>query len=573
MANLDLTQFKDFFINDVEEKIQNLNEGLLKIENNTAEENSLDEMMRFAHSIKGASATMGYNHLVTLTHIMEDVFDYARHGKLQLDESLISQLFTALDKIKQSVEQIKKNNTEIDFSDFSEELKKNTGVATESPTEKKNNERQKVERPKVEPPKLEPKNPDTIKKETSPTVTFTTKSEGLDFIKVKVTKLDNLMNLTEELLLEKLNLEELQGLMKENDDIKKNFKNIVEKMDGLIKETQYNVMESRLVAINQVFMQYPRLVRDLSKLQDKTIKLNIEGGEIELDRSIIDQLSEPLNHLLRNAVDHGIEKNGTITIGATREKDFAIISVIDDGMGIDLKKMIKKGVESKVILASEESKYTNMVPSEHPSIIPAIFDDLLFNPQISTSDHVTEVSGRGVGLNAVKNFVDSVGGSISVSMLPKGTAFQLKIPLSLVMISVLLVESAQHKYAIPLTSIFSSITLEPHQIRKVLTYDVGIHNGMEFPIIKLDQLFGLSIAEDNKAVRKVVLVKNESQVLGLAVDDLIREQEVVVKPLSVILKENDFFSGVSIIGSGKTVPIIDVHGLNRHLINNISTQA
>lgn len=565
MSNLDLSQFKDFFINDVEENLSKMNQGLIEIEKNTHTENTLDELMRHSHSIKGASATMGYKHMAFLTHVMEDVFDFSRHGRLQINDELIDLLFSALDKLEQSLDGLRNNLEEIDFTDFANQLKQKTGVATDGIGKSINRDDNKPVQDIPEKPQISQTEQTASANNTAPT------NEGLDFIKVRVTKLDKLMDLLEEFIMEKLNLEEISKICPEKSDIKGKVNVSVTRLDRLIKETQYHILASRLVPINQVLIQYPRFVRDLAHDQDKTIELIMNGGDIELDRSIIEKISEPLNHLIRNAIDHGIEKQGTIIISASREKDYAFIKVEDNGTGLNLKKIIESALKNKVIKQTEHDEYIKFIPAQMPATLPKIFADLIFNPIITTSEKVTEISGRGVGLAAVKNFANAVGGSITVEMMPKGTSFQLKIPLSLSMIGTLMVRCGEQQYAIPLSSIVSSISIDPGQIKRVLDYDVGIHNNSEFPIIRIKHLFkqepNYPSGQNNENL--VVLVKNENQILGLAVDELIKEQDVVVKPLSSIFKNNNFFSGVTIIGNGKTVPIIDVNGINNYLTKSI----
>jgi two-component system chemotaxis sensor kinase CheA len=326
-------------------------------------------------------------------------------------------------------------------------------------------------------------------------------------------------------------------------------------LSRLVSELQYNVMQSRLVPIGFVFSRFPRMVRDLAKQQKKELDLEMMGSDIELDRAVIDEIGESLVHLLRNAVDHGMEapdarkkagksSQGTIRITAERTNSFAIIKVSDDGQGLDLEEIKSTAIKNKVL--SPEATTEELIQS------------IFFG--VSTTKKVTAVSGRGFGLNIVKNKIESLGGSVKVETEPqKGTTFIIEIPLTLAIIKALFIKVAGKTYAIPLASVERLITVNRADIKGILNYEAIVLNEEDTPITRLDILF--KAPSLGLRAQPIVIVKQGEEKLGLAVDAFLTAQEIVIKPLNKLVRENKYFSGSTIIGSGEVVLILDVANL------------
>jgi two-component system chemotaxis sensor kinase CheA len=314
-------------------------------------------------------------------------------------------------------------------------------------------------------------------------------------------------------------------------------------------------MQSRLVPIGYVFSRFPRMVRDLAKQQKKEVNLEMMGSDIELDRAVIDEIGESLVHLLRNAVDHGMETlearkkagkpaQGTIRITAEQTKSFAIIKVSDDGRGLDIEEIKSTAIKNKVL--SPEATTEELIQS------------IFFG--VSTTKKVTAVSGRGFGLNIVKNKIESLGGSVKVETEPqKGTTFIIEIPLTLAIIKVLFIEAAGKTYAIPLASVERLVTVNRADIKGILNNEAIVLNEDDIPITRLDILF--KAPSLGLRAQPIVIVKKGEEKLGLAVDAFLTAQEIVIKPLNKLVRENKYFSGSTIIGSGEVVLILDVTNL------------
>lgn len=537
-----MSQYKDLFVSEVKENLQNLSSDLLNLEKDSENKDILNALMRYSHSIKGASATMGYTKMALLTHLMEDIFDYARNDKLKINSEIIDLVLQSIDKITESLVQIVEKNEEMDITEEAENLKKITGVA---PSEIKIVKQVKSGESKKKTPEV----------------------NLADYINVPIKRLDALLDLTEELIIEKLFFDDLyKKLEGENNKQYPELKNEVNRLNRIVSDIQHQVIELRLVPIDVIFIHFTRMVRDLAGAQKKQVDFNIKGGELELDRSIIEKMADPITHMIRNSIDHGIEQEGTIQINAKREKGYAIISIEDNGKGINLEKLIEKAVKMNLITENDKKLYQKAIPAKRPVMMPKIFDSILFNSHISTSEKVTEISGRGVGLNVVREFLDSVGGIIEVEILEKGTRFNIQIPFSLAIINALILKVGNSLYALPLSSIKHTVIVQNSDIKKVLDKDVAVIEGNDVPLISLKKIFGIKFDDGKNSKNIVILIQVNNDVFGLVVDELAKEEEIIVKPIPTVFKKSKVFSGVTILGKGQAVPIIDTAGLISDLI-------
>ena len=374
-------------------------------------------------------------------------------------------------------------------------------------------------------------------------------------VRVDIEKLDSLLNLVGELVINKTRLEQI-GITHRLTELVET----IEQMDRVTTDLQSVVMKVRMVPVGQVFNRFPRMVRDLSRDLEKEINLIIEGEETELDRTVIDEIGDPLVHLLRNSIDHGIElpeerkAKGKSAIGEVRliarhEGNNVIIMVEDDGKGINADVIKRKAVQKGLITQAEADKMDNNEAVK-----------LVFLPGFSTAEVVTDVSGRGVGMDAVKNKIESLGGLVDVeTKLDEGSKFKIRLPLTLAIIQALLIKIQEEIYAIPLGSIDSTINISTDDIKTVQNQEVILLRGQIIPIIRLANLLNVpQKTENNSNDLFVVIVHMGDQKAGIIVDNLIGQQEIVIKTLGKLLAGIKVIAGATILGNGQVALILDV---------------
>lgn len=376
-------------------------------------------------------------------------------------------------------------------------------------------------------------------------------------LRVEISRLDNLMNLVSELIIIKTRLD---GMDEKVESQKR--RETVEYLERITSNLHDAVMKVRMVPIENVFNRFPRVVRDLARELEKNIVLVIEGAETELDRTVIDEIGDPLIHLIRNAADHGIETpeervkkgkpaQGTIKLKAYHDGNNVVIEISDDGKGIDIKRVLKTAID-KGLIDKEQSR--NL---KEPEII-----SFMFEPGFSTKDKVTDISGRGVGLDVVKTKIESLGGGIEIKTQPdKGTTFLIRLPLTLAIIQALMVMVGDEKYAIPLSAIKETIIVSSKDIKKVQKSEVTLLRGNVIPIVRLYDILDVKVDTVNKQDLTVVIVKKGEKDIGLVVDGLIGQQEIVIKSLGNFLKNIKFIAGATILGDGKVALILDVNSI------------
>lgn len=519
-------KYKDVFLSKAKKDLIVMNRSLLKLEKEPKDTSSINDIFRAAHTFKSSSAMMGYDQTSRLCHAMEDMLDGIKKNRIKL-EICIEALFKCFDTLELLMREIANNKEERDTTVLTDEIYKLSGIKHAQGVFVKDDETEI---------------PEDISAEFA--------VAKLTSLNVKIELLDTLMRLSEELLIGQMRIEKVR----ESVDIPE-LSAAVDSLGRVITDLQYNVMQSRMVPLAYVFERYPRMVRDIAKKEQKEVDLKMEGMDIELDRTVVDEVGECLVHLLRNAIDHGIETPaerkktgksamGTIRLNAKRARDFSIIEVSDDGAGLDLTQIrtaaVKKGLVS--------TKATN----------EELTDAIFFGA--STSEKVSEVSGRGFGLNIVKKRVESLGGSVSVTTeSKKGTKFIIEVPLSLAIIETLFVGVGSNTYAIPVANIERLISVDKKNVKGMIDADAVILNNESVPVTRLDLLFKVK----SQALEKqpIVIVRRGQDRLGLAVDSLMETQEIVIKPLHALARKNKYLSGSTIIGSGEVVSILDVGNL------------
>ncbi|MFA0821600.1 MAG: chemotaxis protein CheW [Methanomethylovorans sp.] len=374
-------------------------------------------------------------------------------------------------------------------------------------------------------------------------------------IRVNIERLDNLMNLVGELIINKIRLNQLATGIKSKD-----LEEALGTLDRLTNEIQTEVMESRMVPIDQIFSRFPRMIRDLAKSEGKQINLVIEGKEIELDRTVLDEIGDPLVHLLRNAVDHGLESpddraragkspEGLVRLAASRQRNTVLIEVQDDGKGMDPGKL-REAVVRKNLMSKEEAAKL----SDEEAL------NLIFLPGFSTNTVITDVSGRGVGMDVVKTKIESLGGNVSVkSIVGEGSTVTLQLPLTIAIIQSLMIKTAGETYAIPLNNVVRDVGIKAKDIKTIEGQEVILLRGEVLPLLRLDSLLDCHVEENNKENLIVVVVEKMGNHFGFVVDELLGQQEVIIKSLdSKMLRSVKGFAGATILGDGTVCLILDI---------------
>ena len=386
---------------------------------------------------------------------------------------------------------------------------------------------------------------------------------GSRSVRVDIDKLDILMNLVSELIIAKNGLVSVSaGDMLVQPENNQTFHEQIEYLERVTTNLHESVMKVRMVPIDSVVNRFPRMIRDLNRKLDKKMELYMSGEETELDRTVIDEIGDPLMHLLRNSADHGLESNeerirlgkpevGSIFLDAYQDGNNVVIEVRDDGAGIDVDKVRKKAIDKGTIT---EKQAETMKDKD--------FIDLLFQPSFSTADQITDVSGRGVGLDVVKTKIEALGGNISAKTIAgEGSTFTIQLPLTLAIIQALMVEVGEEKYAIPLGSINGIEDIGKDEISFVQSKEVINLRGHVIPILRLQQLLDIPEPEVEPENLLVVIMQKGDQQVGLIIDNLIGQQETVIKSLGRYITNDKLFSGATILGDGEVALILDTNTL------------
>ncbi len=697
---MDVSQYLEIFIDESNEHLQSLNEQILVLEREPDNKDTINEIFRAAHSLKGMAGTMGYKRMQNLTHNMENVFSEVRNEKLKVNSAMVDVLFQCLDALESYVSNIQNNQDEgtddnepiikqlnaflngessvadataapeeaaaqdegqpqqsaqtqdgdfeIAFADFekhaiNEALEKQLNVyklkvsidsncilkaaraflvfknlegrceviksdpsvqdiedekfdfdfklvvISQEPLEsiikviKDVSEISEVEGKVIKEPLTDPVevreevaveetgNTEAVK-ETKPEPVANTpaakqtagkqsgKSVGRS-VRVDIEKLDVLMNLVSELIIAKnalVSAKDADGDVASNNS----FNSQIEYLERVTTNLHESVMKVRMMPIESVVNKFPRMIRDLSKKLGKKMELYMTGEDTELDRTVIDEIGDPLMHLLRNSADHGLEsaeiraergKNevGSIFLDAYQDGNNVVIEVRDDGNGIDVEKVRRKAIEKGTIT---EEQAADMADKD---II-----DLLFRPSFSTADKITDVSGRGVGLDVVKSKIEALGGDIEVkSVYGEGSTFTIRLPLTLAIIQALMVKLGDEEYAISLGSIQTIENMPVSEIKYVHAKEVIHLRGTVIPLVRLREVLDVPGEPEDKDDITVVIVKKGDKQAGLVVDTLIGQLEIVIKSLGKYINISRMISGATILGDGSVALIIDANTL------------
>ena len=698
---MDVSQYLEIFIDESEEHLQTLSDCIMVLEKEPDNKDTINEVFRAAHSLKGMAGTMGFKRMQHLTHDMENVFQEVRSDHIKVTSGMIDLLFKCLDALEGYVDNIKSTSdegtedNEVIIKELNDFIAKTEGVeetgntetseakeaAPESTQEEKagqekieltNDEKKAIreaesngqhiyvmtvhiqkdcllkaaraflvfkavedfgqilvyrpssqdiedekfefefsfflaseesedkivaaakavseiekvdaeeihldeyvkeaeaqeeqqakevaaeqkEAPAEAPKAAEKKAPAANAKKQTNAKPVTGRT-----VRVDIEKLDALMNQVSELIIATNSLVSISS-NESGEYQNQSFHEQIEYLERITTNLHESVMKVRMVPIESVVNKFPRMIRDLSRKLGKKMELYMTGEDTELDRTVVDQIGDPLQHLLRNSADHGLEDNatrvergkpevGSIFLKAFQEGNNVIIEVGDDGNGIDVAAVRDKAVERGVITAEQAE---NMSQKE---II-----NILFLPSFSMAKKITDISGRGVGLDVVKSNIEALGGDVEVrTQLGEGTTFIVRLPLTLAIIQALMVEIRDEKYAIALGSISNIESIPVNEIKYVQAQEVIHLRGAVIPLIRLDQVLDMEEKQEEPENLTVVIVKKGDSLAGLVVDNLIGQQEIVIKSLGKYINNNKIISGATILGDGEVALILDVNTL------------
>ncbi|GGK81460.1 chemotaxis protein CheA [Rufibacter glacialis] len=534
-------EYKEIFIAEALEYYDALNRHISDLEKNPEDEQLLAEIFRLLHNLKANAKAIGYESIGDVSHKLETAFGLIRSRELSFSDEVVTVLFDGVDLLGEMITNID-SPKEVEPSP---ELLRNLDIIINSLSEN-SSELTKVQK------------------------YYTTKNLSLsDLIYIQIKKLDHLLNLVGELIIDR---DRIFSLSKELDN--EDLKNVSAHLYRITEELQYSVMDARLVNVGSLFNKFPRIVRDIAVVEKKEINLEIVGQDIQIDRNILQIITDSLLHLMRNAISHGIEKEdvrkknkkspqGNVTLSAQNDRDTVILKLIDDGKGIDQQE-VRKAIVNRGFLTADAA--ADLRDTEVLSY--------LFEPGFSLAKEVTEVSGRGVGLDVVKNAIDSIGGRIKVdSKKGEGTTFTLFLPTSIAVKGALLCQVEENFYAIPLMhtdSVVAFPTQELHEVGDLLVADI---NGETITIISMRELFNTDLndysvkkSDLNGDAQNIIIVTYNNRKLGLIVDKLLRQQDIVIKALSKPVNTIEIYAGVTLLGSGKVCLVLDVAAITRYFI-------
>ena len=653
---MDVSQYLEIFIDESNEHLQSLSDQLMILEKEPENSDTINEIFRAAHSLKGMAGTMGYKRMQNLTHDMENVFSEVRNGNIKVTSDMCDVLFQCLDALESYVTNIQntqdegtddnepiikalnsfiggneeeskeapaaketatpaagEGTSELTFADFemnavNEALKKGLGVYEITVTVDENcilkaaraflvfknleghgdviksePSTQDIEDEKFDKEftivvvshesmeeiteiakeaKKEDAKKSTVLQQAKKAAAANNKAVS-HTVRVDIDKLDVLMNLVSELIIAKNGL--VSASISEEGAATANNQKFTEQIEYLERVTtnlHESVMKVRMMPIEGVISKFPRMIRDLNKKLNKKMELYITGEETELDRTVLDEIGDPIMHLLRNSADHGLESAevraergkpevGSIYLNAFQEGNNVVIEVADDGNGIDVEKVKSKAVEKGTLTQEQADALT-----EKEAV------DLLFKPSFSTSDKITDVSGRGVGLDVVKSKIEALGGDVEVkTKYGEGSTFSIRLPLTLAIIQALMVKLGDEKYAISLGSIETIEDVPVSDIKYVHAKEVINLRGSVIPLIRLRDVLDIPGEAEESDTIIVVIVRKGDKLAGLVVDSLIGQMEIVIKSLGKYININRMISGATILGDGSVALIIDANTL------------
>ncbi|EAK0811721.1 hybrid sensor histidine kinase/response regulator [Campylobacter lari] len=611
----DIQEILEDFLVEAFELVEQIDHDLVELEANPEDLELLNRIFRVAHTVKGSSSFLNFDVLTKLTHHMEDVLNKARHNELKITPEVMDVVLESIDMMKTLLNSIRDNGNDtaigLDIAPIcarltaiseGESLESITPAKAEEPKEEVKEE-PKAEEPEVDVNKLSDdeveaeierllkvrKAEDQARRaekkktqESTPTLSKPAPqaqnaaaekkvpaagggSSGANMdqtIRVEVKRLDHLMNLIGELVLGKNRLLKIYDDVEERYDGEKfleELNQVVSQLSIVTTDIQLAVMKTRMQPIAKVFNKFPRVVRDLGRELGKQMELEISGEETELDKSIVEEIGDPIMHMIRNSCDHGIEdpatriangkpEKGTVNLKAYNEGNHIVVEIADDGKGLDADVLKSKAIEKNLITEREADQMSDKEAFA-----------LIFKPGFSTAAKITNVSGRGVGMDVVKTNIEKLNGVIEIdSELGKGTVMKLKIPLTLAIIQSLLVGTQEEFYAIPLASVLETVRVPIDDIYTIEGKNVLRLRDEVLSLVRLSDVFGVKQVLENTDQTYVVVIGVAESKLGIIVDTLVGQEEIVIKSMGEYLQNIQGIAGATIRGDGRVTLIIDV---------------
>ncbi len=546
------------FITEAAEHIETAESALLELENHPEDNELINKIFRGFHTIKGMAGFLNLTEIGSLAHSAENLLDLARKGKLVLAAENSDMVFASVDMLKRMLAGLKKcveSGAPVATQDQLGALLETLKAAAEGRTPAVSVCRPQTKEDDEKLDGILEDKAETKKAASSGGAGHATAEEK---IKVSTTRLDNLINMTGELVIAQLMVsEEINtGAASVHELARK-----VAHQGKIVRELQELSMSMRMVPVQGVFQKMSRLARDLSRKGDKRVDFVTIGEETELDRTVVDKIADPLVHMVRNSLDHGIEPSevrvqagkdptGHVELRAFHQAGNIVIEIEDDGKGLDKDRILKKAIDQGVVEPGQE------LPDEE------VFK-LIFHPGLSTAEKITSVSGRGVGMDVVKKNIESLRGKIEISSTPgKGTTFTIRLPLTLAVIDGQVVSIGDQRYIIPINAIIRSLRPTAQQISSVQGRgEMVLERGELIPLVRLYRLLGAVPTEEDPTKALVVVVEEDGKKCCLLVDDLLAQQQVVIKNLGDALGRVQGVSGGAIMGDGRVCLILDIPGL------------
>jgi two-component system, chemotaxis family, sensor kinase CheA len=553
--SLDLSEFHEAFFEEVAEHLTALEDGLLQLESNPSDKELMNAIFRAAHSIKGTGGALGFTDVAAFTHHVETVLDQMRQHQLTTTHERIELLLRATDAIVSLVDAAKDSSPPpADLDAIIAALKKQLEPGAEQAPDE--------DLPGVvlfddeDQSSSPPASVDARQVETSKAKS----NAHNDSIRVSVAKVEELINLVGELVIANSMVQEAYTTSQGNAEL---LQEALAGMDLTTRQLQEQVMAVRLMPIANLFRRFPRIVRDLAGSLGKQVVLEMTGEETELDKQVIEEVGDPLTHLIRNAVDHGLEspekrraagkpEEGRIELKAYHEGGSVVIEIVDDGAGINTQRVREKAVKQGMI-------------SPDDNLSDEQIHQLILLPGFSTAEAITDVSGRGVGMDVVKRNVEALNGTIAIHSEPgRGSTFRIRLPLTMAILDGLAMRLGSDVYVLPLLSVVESLRPRPQDIVTIAGRgELVMVRGEPLPLIYTHKLFNVSHRAADPCDGLVVIVEYQGRRYGLVVDELIGQLQVVMKSLESNYERVEGISGATILGDGRIAMIIDIAGLVR----------
>lgn len=562
------SEYRELFLVEAHENFEELNKLFIALEKEHGNRNAVNSIFRITHTLKGNALGMGFEAIADLAHVMEDIMGAIKNGEIELNTELFENLFKANDKLGALIKALD-TGEKVSYLGLKTKLSVMLKNSLESKTKAEKNPEQQSEESSAEQQPEE----ESEKNEAMPEITFA------DVIQIPVKKMDEIMNLVGQLIIER---DRLIAVNSTNGQKTSEF----EGLQRISSNLQYSIMNARMVQMGFLFNKFHRILRDAATVEKKNVNLVLKGTEIEIDRNILKIMSDSLVHLVRNAVSHGIEspearksagkpESGSVTLDARYEKDNVVITISDDGKGIDEQVIRKKIVEKGMVSSDVAKKLTEEEVIMH-----------IFEPGFSNAEKVTEISGRGVGMDVVKKAVESIGGQVKVSTeVGKGTTINLTLPSSLALKGALLFELNKQEYAVPLSYTEAVISLKKKDIHKLSSGLMTKYLKSSMSVIFLNDLIHLpNLSQvgqkgvlhktfdklEGEAELNAIVVSYSGKYLGIVVDKLLQQKEIIEKTLAKPLDKTKLLSGVTILGNGNVCPVIDVAAIMDLLFKSIT---